>query len=231
MPRLIVFSDGIVIKNILLTKGTTTVGRRPYNDVIIDNLAVSGEHALIHMIDGEVYLEDRNSTNGTFLNGNIIKKERLESGDVIDIGRYKITFLSDDHTFDDQITATEPLVTVLQSRPEHFYSQREPSNFTSLEKDDVMRPDEIQAVVKILSGPATGRELPLTKIVTTIGKPGIAVAAISKRIDGYFFHRVDGSMTSTLNDVAVDNKPVLLKNGDTFELAGIKMQFHVMKYN
>ena len=49
MPRMIVSIDGVVIKEVQLTKERTTLGRRPYNDIVIDNLAVSGEHAVIHM--------------------------------------------------------------------------------------------------------------------------------------------------------------------------------------
>jgi pSer/pThr/pTyr-binding forkhead associated (FHA) protein len=107
MPKMIVSIDGVVIKEVQLTKDRTTLGRRPYNDIVIDNLAVSGEHAVLQMSGNEVYLEDLNSTNGTYING------------------------------------------------------------------------------KVLSGAAAGRQVPLVKVVTTIGKPGVAVAAITKRPHGF----------------------------------------------
>ena len=92
MPKVIVSIDGVVIKEVQLTKDRTTLGRRPYNDVVIDNLAVSGEHAVLQMMGGEVYLEDLNSTNGSYINGKAIKKQLLQSEDVIEIGKDRIKF-------------------------------------------------------------------------------------------------------------------------------------------
>ncbi len=95
MPKVIVSIDGVVIKEVQLTKDRTTLGRRPYNDIVIDNLAVSGEHAVIQLVDGEAVLEDLNSTNGTYINGKAIKKQPLQNNDSIEIGKYKIRFHSD----------------------------------------------------------------------------------------------------------------------------------------
>ena len=79
MPKMIVSIDGVVIKEVQLTKDRTTLGRRPYNDIVIDNLAVSGEHAVMQMTGNEVYLEDLNSTNGTYINGKAAKKQLLQN--------------------------------------------------------------------------------------------------------------------------------------------------------
>ena len=95
MPKMIVSIDEVVIKEVQLTKDRTTLGRRPYNDVVIDNLAVSGEHAVILMHGSEVTLEDLNSTNGTYVNGKAIKKQVLQNGDSIEVGKYKIKFVGD----------------------------------------------------------------------------------------------------------------------------------------
>jgi len=96
MPKMIVSIDEVVIKEVQLTKDRTTLGRRPYNDIVIDNLAVSGEHAVLQMTGNEVFLEDLNSTNGTYLNGKAIKKQQLKNGDSVEIGKYKIKFVGDD---------------------------------------------------------------------------------------------------------------------------------------
>ena len=90
MPKMIVSIDGVVIKEVQLTKDRTTLGRRPYNDIVIDNLAVSGEHAVIQLVGSEVFLEDLNSTNGTYINGKAVKKQVLQNNDTIEIGKYKI---------------------------------------------------------------------------------------------------------------------------------------------
>ena len=95
MPRMIVSIDGVVIKEVQLTKERTTLGRRPYNDIVIDNLAVSGEHAAIHMVPDGVEIEDLGSTNGTYVNAKAVKRQELRNGDTIEVGKYKIRFLQD----------------------------------------------------------------------------------------------------------------------------------------
>ena len=82
-----------------------------------------------------------------------------------------------------------------------------------------------QASIKVLSGAASGREVPLTKVVTTIGKPGVAVAAITKRQHGFVVHNVEGAGNPSLNGAPIGTDPVPLKNGDLIELAGTQMQF------
>src|SRR5213078_3397374 len=86
---------GVVIKEVQLTKDRTTLGRRPYNDIVIDNLAVSGEHAVLQMTGNEVYLEDLNSTNGTYVNGKAVKKQLLQNNDTVEIGKYKIKYINE----------------------------------------------------------------------------------------------------------------------------------------
>src|SRR5688572_9377620 len=95
MPKMIVSIDGVVIKEVQLTKDRTTLGRRPYNDIVIDNLAVSGEHAVLQMMGNEVYLEDLNSTNGTYVNGKAVKKQLLQNNDTVEIGKYKIKYINE----------------------------------------------------------------------------------------------------------------------------------------
>ena len=96
MGKLVVSLDGVVIKEVQLTKDKTTLGRRPYNDIVIDNLAVSGEHAVLQMVGSDVFIEDLNSTNGTYINGKAIKKQLLANNDVVEVGKYKIKFLLED---------------------------------------------------------------------------------------------------------------------------------------
>ena len=93
MGKLVVSLDGVVIEEVQLTKDKTTLGRRPYNDIVIDNLAVSGEHAVLQMVGCDVFIEDLNSTNGTYINGKAIKKQLLTHNDTVKIGKYKIKYL------------------------------------------------------------------------------------------------------------------------------------------
>src|SRR4026207_1915362 len=90
MAKLILSMDGLVLKEIPLSKERTTIGRKAHNDIQIDNLAVSGEHACIVTILADSFLEDLGSTNGTLVNGNPVKKHILQNNDVIEIGKYKM---------------------------------------------------------------------------------------------------------------------------------------------
>jgi len=218
MPKMIVSIDEVVIKEVQLTKDKTTLGRRPYNDIVIDNLAVSGEHAVLQMTGGEVVLEDLNSTNGTYLNGKAIKKQQLQNGDSIEIGKYKIRFVGDgpaDNFDKTMVVKARPAATAPpQARAAAPFST-----------GDSIGMGAFHASIKVLSGAASGREVPLTKVVTTIGKPGVAVAAITRRQQGFVVHHVEGAGNPTLNGSPIKAEPVSLKNGDLIELAGTQMQF------
>jgi pSer/pThr/pTyr-binding forkhead associated (FHA) protein len=211
MPKMIVSIDGVVIKEVQLTKDRTTLGRRPYNDIVIDNLAVSGEHAVIQMAGNEVFLEDLNSTNGTYINGKAVKKQLLQNNDTIEIGKYKIRFQGDQVAagFDKTIVFKAPSAGGTVA-PAHVPSPE---------------PSHANAAIRVLNGAAAGREVALVKVVTTIGKPGIAVAAITRRPHGFVVAHVDGAEKPTLNGGTIQAEPVTLKNGDLLELAGIQMQF------
>jgi pSer/pThr/pTyr-binding forkhead associated (FHA) protein len=220
MPKMIVSIDEVVIKEVQLTKDKTTLGRRPYNDIVIDNLAVSGEHAVLHMTGSEVILEDLNSTNGTYLNGKAIKKQQLQNGDSIEIGKYKIKFVGDGaaENFDKTM--------VVQARPAVASAPRPAERPAApLHSSEPVGMAALQASIKVLSGAASGREVPLTKVVTTIGKPGVAVAAITRRQHGYVVHHVEGAGNPNLNGTPITAEAVPLKNGDLIELAGTQMQF------
>ena len=206
MPKMIVSIDGVVIKEVQLTKERTTLGRRPYNDIVIDNLAVSGEHAVFEMTGHQVHLEDLNSTNGTYVNGKAARKQLLQNGDIVEVGKYRIKF-ADDSGVD--APETPPMVTPAAGRP----------------TAEMAPPEPLHASIKVLSGSAAGREVSLTKVVTTIGKPGVAVAAITRRQRGFVVHHVEGAGNPALNGAPIGADPIALKNGDLIELAGTQMQF------
>ena len=208
MPKLIVSIDGVVIKEVQLTKDRTTLGRRPYNDIVIDNLAISGEHALFQMTGKQVYLEDLNSTNGSYVNGKVVKKQLLQNGDAIEVGKYQIKFV--DFSANE---APGAITSSIGGAAQASVSETLPV------------PVEGRAAIKVLSGIAAGREVALTKTVTTIGKPGIAIAAITRQGDGFVIHHVEGAQTPTLNNELLSAEPLLLKHGDLIELAGTQMQF------
>jgi pSer/pThr/pTyr-binding forkhead associated (FHA) protein len=209
MPQMIISIDGVVIKEVQLTKDRTSLGRRPYNDIVIDNLAVSGEHAVLQMSGNEVYLEDLNSTNGTYVNGKAVKKQLLQNSDTVEIGKYKIKYVNE--------AASEGF--------ERTMVIKAGSGGLAPAANPAATGGNHNAAIKVMTGAAAGREVALVKIVTTIGKPGVAVAAITKRPHGFVVAHVEGIDKPSLNGTPVGTDPVTLKNGDVLELAGTQMQF------
>ena len=207
MPKVSVILDGLVIKEVELTKERTSLGRRPYNDIVIENLTVSGEHACFVMQGGVVMVEDMNSTNGTYLDGKAVKTQVLQNGDMLEVGKYKLRFESDPGGDNFEKTM------IFKAQP----ASAPPAAPVSVA--------ELRAAIKVMSGAAAGREMALTKVVTTVGKPGVSVAAITQRRNGFFVHHVEGTDRLLLNGVPVGNEPQALKGGDQIVLAGTQMQF------
>jgi pSer/pThr/pTyr-binding forkhead associated (FHA) protein len=215
MGKLVVSLDGVVIKEVQITKDKTTLGRRPYNDIVIDNLAVSGEHAVLQMVGADVFIEDLNSTNGTYINGKAIKKQLLTHNDTVEIGKYKIKYLVEDGTDYEKTMIMKPGTMGSGAHAPGFGA----SGFGPLGGSTA------PASVKVLNGAAAGREVTLVKVVTTVGKPGVQVASITKRPGGYVLAHVEGALRPTVNGSPVVSETVHLKNGDVIELAGTQMQF------
>ena len=219
MGKLVVSLDGVVIKEVQITKDKTTLGRRPYNDIVIDNLAVSGEHAVLQMVGQDVFIEDLNSTNGTYINGKAVKKQLLQHNDTVEIGKYKIKYLSVETSDYEKTMVIKPGSTPGVFAPTAPFSPGTGnSGFGALSGAS-------SASIKVLNGAAVGREVQLTKVVTTVGKPGVQVASITKRPGGYVFAHVEGGARPLVNGTPVAGEPVHLKNGDVIELAGTQMQF------
>ena len=196
MPRLVLSLDGVVLREVGLAKDRTTIGRRSHNDIVIDNLAVSGEHSVIYTSAGDVYLEDLGSTNGTTVNGQPIKKHLLQSGDTLEIGKYRLKFLADG------ATGTEGEVDIDTSQPlrREFYGPG-PATIQIRQPGANGEDGPPAAAIKILTGANEGRELQLVKALTTIGRPGHQVAVITRRPTGYFIAHVEGEVFPSVNGV------------------------------
>jgi hypothetical protein len=216
MAKIIVSLDNNLIKVVPLNKDRMTLGRRPYNDIVVDSLAVSGEHAALQVIGHDYFIEDLNSTNGTFINEQKIKRQILKNGDNIEIGKYAIKYVQDGLN-PQSIALTETDVAFDEAQEKPAEEKRQLFEQTKFA--------EAYVAIKILSGASTGKELPLVKVVTTIGKPGEAVIAITKRPKSYMVAHVEGNVRPSLNGVSFGIDAVPIKNGDLFELAGTAMQF------
>ena len=205
MPQLIASVEGVEIKHVYLRKDRTTLGRRPYNDIVLNNLLVSGEHCVFELHGlADVYVEDLGSTNGTYLNGHMIKsRELLHDNDAIAIGNFRIQYLA----------ASE----------ESGYHE------TAEMKLDVLAAPgasgALHASFKVLSGSSAGLEVPVVKAVTTFGQPDVSVVAVSHRRYGFYVAHMTGTVQPTLNGFPVGAEAVPLVHNDVLELAGTSMQF------
>ena len=222
MGKLILSMDGQVLKEIPLSKERITIGRKAQNDVQIDNLAVSGEHAVLQMSGNEVYLEDLNSTNGTYVNGKAVKKQLLAHNDTVEVGKYKIKYMVEDGTDYEKTMIMKPgseTTVPLHGQPVNAGGRN--SAFGALGLPSAVG----SATIRVMNGAAAGREVALTKVVTTVGKPGVQVASITKRPAGYVLAHVEGASRPAVNGNPLVGETIGLKNGDVIELAGTQMQF------
>jgi pSer/pThr/pTyr-binding forkhead associated (FHA) protein len=278
----------MVLKEIPLTKERTTIGRKPHNDIQIDNLAVSGEHAVIVTILNDCFLEDLGSTNGTLVNGNPVKKHFLQNNDVVELGKYRLKFIGEAPV---AAVAAEKadFEKTMVLRPSAMKAAAEQARAMGAGGAEAARAAAAQQVaasaaaagiadkdpkaaaitapmaipvahpapapamaapaapaaapaaapvaapaaksghplgaIQILSGGNAGKELELAKPLTTLGKPGVQVAVLTRRPQGYFITHVEGPNPPAVNGQAIGTAPHALKDHDLVELAGVKMEF------
>lgn len=232
MARLILTLDGQVLAEYNMNKERYTVGRLPDNDIRIDNPAVSGHHSLIINILNDSFLEDLNSTNGTYVNGKLIKKHALQHGDVITVGHHQLRFVEDDDGQQDEFEKT--MVIQPSQRPvEKIQTAREHTTDTGATTSRRVLPEGAQQTLKkaklqVLSGAFAGRELELAKALTTLGRPGVQVAAITRRSDGFYIVHVEADRPDNyplVNGTPIGAQARRLVDNDVIQLAGVKMGF------
>ena len=261
MAKLILSMDGLVLKEIPLAKERTTIGRKPHNDIQIDNLAVSGEHAVIVTILADSFLEDLGSTNGTFVNGKTVKKHFLQSNDVIELGKYKLKYLSEALPGAAKAADFEKTMVLrpgaMRKPPEleahapagaaHGHpdttgigpaadapaaagaAKTQGDTGIGMAGAAAIAPAPAapvrRAMLQLLSGANAGKELELTKPLTTMGKPAVQVAVITRRPQGYFITHVEGANTPIINGKPIALQAHALNDHDIIELAGVKVEF------
>lgn len=231
MAKVILSVDGVTLKEIPLARERTTIGRKSHNDIQIDNLAISGQHAAIISLMNDSFLEDLESTNGTYVNGRPVKKHFLQDGDVIELAKYRLKYVSEGSRKSDMADAERTMVL----RPEAMRGaleqavgapdERPPPPMLTTSRPRGQLP---AATIQVLNGNNAGKEMDLTKTVTTLGKPGVLVAAIARRPLGYFITHVEGVRPPAVGGRALEaNKPYALMDHDIIELGGVKMAFYL----
>jgi len=236
MARLILSLDGQVLAEYNMTKERYTLGRLPDNDVRVDNAAVSGHHALIINILNDSFLEDLNSTNGTYVNGKLIKKHALQHGDVVTIGHHHLRFVDSQVETADQDEFERTMVIGpgqvneerLKAAASMAPATASPSPAAAPAVAAPAASPIAKAKLQVLSGQFAGRELELTKALTTLGRPGVQVAAITRRADGYSIVHVESARAGDyplVNGEAIGPQARRLSDNDVITLAGVKMGF------
>jgi pSer/pThr/pTyr-binding forkhead associated (FHA) protein len=223
MARLVLSLDGQMLAEYNMSRERYTIGRLPDNDIRIDNPAVSGHHALIINILNDSFLEDLNSTNGTYVNGKIIKKHALQHGDVVTVGHHALRFV--DGESDEPADEFEKTMVI---KPNEAASMLGTAAVTAPAASPAIGGVLQKAKLQVLSGQFAGRELELVKTLTTLGRPGVQVAAITRRSDGYYIVHVESGREGDyplVNGAPIGPQARRLQDNDVVQLAGVKMGF------
>ena len=236
MAKLVLSLSGAILGEYELNQERISIGRKPDNDIPIDNLAVSGKHALIITILDDSFLEDLGSTNGTYVNGKLVKKHAMKNGDVISIGKHELKYINEHATGDDD--EFEKTMIIKPGSASAAVAAAQAAEMAVAAAAPAQSASSAPAIggmplgrLTVLNGPIAGKELELTKALVTLGKPGTQVAVISRRPQGYFLTHIesdgDGKRYPIVNGLAIGPKAHQLKNNDLIELAGVKLEFTV----
>jgi hypothetical protein len=268
MAKLILSLDHALLNEYPLDQERITIGRRPTNDVQIDNLAVSGEHAAIVKLGNDFYIEDLESTNGTIVNSTPVKKHLLQHDDVVEFGKFELKYINEsavnnamDTDFEKTMIIRPSAVRSMEPKPSEALLSKAPLDIAPATPASPVAPTPPPAStpnpvsqssgaaasinkpamaaaaansaevgigkIQVLNGSSTGRELVLNKALTTLGKPGVQVAVITKRPNGYFITHVEGQVFPIVNGASTGAQAFALNDHDVIELAGVKMEFYL----
>lgn len=249
MSKLLVYLEGELVGEHLLDHERIMIGRKPGNDLQLPHSAVSGSHAMVITIRDDSFLEDLNSTNGTKVNGKSIKKCLLQDGDEIRIAKHVLKYV-----FEPLELKPEDEASRLSEKLRHLENLIQSTDDTLATHEDMllrtqtfssaMRPHAAshrataksaghqpqRAGLQILSGVGAGKEMDLNRTLTTLGKPGIQVAVITRRPEGYYLSHLEGEKTPLLNGDAIEDEPCELEDRDIIEIASVKLEFRLKGY-
>ena len=230
MPKLTLKFKDTKINDFLLEEGRNiTIGRRENNDIVIENMAVSGMHAKIDMVDKGYLLTDLKSKNGTFVNGQLVATHWLGHGDTVSIGKHTLVFVYAEGEEKD-VGSTGGMDRTMVMDTDKYRDMLSKSSGTVA---GTIRKKESMGVLSFLAG--GDGELEIKKKLIKIGKEascdiivkglmiGKTAATVSKRPKGFYLSYVGGMAKPKVNDVAV-KESVLLNEFDIIELGSVKMQ-------
>ena len=234
MAKFIIKFNDVVIDQVVVRPGDMNIGRRPGSDILLDNLAVSGNHATLFTIGEDTFVQDLNSTNGTFVNNKRITKHHLENGDTITIGNHTLTYVNENAA-----KANPNLAKTVIINPHKQEEMRAEAGKSAPAVSATPTPAPAPAKAAppaepvrlgslfILSGSNSGKRIDLTMPVTNLGRAGRRAGVISRTGHRYVLMPGDAGQVPRLNGVKVGNSGEELKNGDMIEIADARMQFYL----
>lgn len=221
--KLIITLDGEVVKEYVINKDAITIGRKHENDIQLNDLTVSGRHALIREQNGDILVEDLGSTNGTLLNGSHINKATLQHGNVVQIGHHLFTYMKDEKE------TYEPTMSV---RAELDKTQIVLPDWDMGSKAVKVRGQPLGALRK-KDDPAGSNGIEMNKRFSSLGYQGRRLAQITREAKGYSIVGVNGGTNRRASDIPLINgeplnttTPRQLKEQDVISIAGIEMEFY-----
>ena len=235
MAKIIIKFNNDVIDHIDLKQGDMKIGRKPGCDILIDNLAISGEHANIFTVGEDSFIQDLGSTNGTFINNKKITKHHLKNGDAIVIGKHTLVYLTESghNKQPDDFAKTVIISSTTREPPEAKAAApaaSEPAAITvetvGKEAPAAAKAELRHGAIFVLSGVNSGKRIDLTKKVTNLGRTGKRAGSITQTIDGYVLASGEDEAPK-LNGRPVPAAGIKLKNGDVIEVAGTRLQFYL----
>ena len=211
VAKVIIIKDEKPIDQVVIDTQEMSIGRKSDCDITIKDPAVSGNHARIIVEDGMVSIEDLGSTNGVHIGGHKVQKQILKPGEVVTIGEHTLKFVLEKGAVGAVVKPAEPKPVSPPVEPTVF--------------------DFNQSYLKVENGADAGTKIQLQDTMTTVGEPGIQVAAVSKRPQGHFIIHVDGGKDKDkvplVNGEPTGFKSRKLEAGDVIEIAGIQMKYCV----
>lgn len=228
MAKLVLSMNGAVQGEFALDREKLIIGRKPGNDIQIDNLAVSGKHSMIITILDDSFLEDLGSTNGTYVNGKLVKKHALKDGDIVAIGKHELKYINENASSDEDEDEFEKTMIIKPGSASAAVAAARAAKESGVGAQASSTAKMPIGRLTILNGPIAGKELELSKALITLGKPGTQVAVISRRPQGYFLTHVESKKGfPVVNGTEITPKAYQLKNSDIIELASIKMEITI----
>lgn len=235
MAKLLLKVHGAVIKEIKLDKPRLTIGRKPDNDIVLDDQSASGHHARIIQIQSVFFIEDAGSSNGTFANGKKTDRKQLVNGDQITIGQHALLYQEDN-----QASVVAPPKPAFDSDKTVVMTPELQRELLKAQGGKVAAAAQAKQVMvlKVVTGSTDRKEYKLTGPVCIIGSHDNATVKLS----GWFapkraalLNRQGGGYAITMSEegkkVLVNGAPIqgsmALKEGDLIEVAGVTLQYSI----